>query len=275
MRSPLNRSRQSERRGIPLRALPPNAVTALALCFGLTGVRFAIAAAQSGDTTHWMLAVAMIAGAGVLDGLDGRIARLLNGQSRFGAELDSLSDVIAFGVSPAVILYLWILQTWPKFGWIVALSHAVCCALRLARFNSSLDAEEQPMKSAGFLTGVPAPTGAGMTLLPIILWLASGRDELRSLYVVAPWTLLCAFLMVSSIATYSWGSIRLRREWRLALLVVVALVGGSLVTAPWITASALMIVYAVTIPFSARSYARIRRQRAAARAHPGSTPAAS
>ena len=131
------------------------------------------------------------------------------------------------------------------------------------------------MKSAGFLTGVPAPTGAGMTLLPIILWLASGRDELRSLYVVAPWTLLCAFLMVSSIATYSWGSIRLRREWRLALLVVVALVGGSLVTAPWITASALMIVYAVTIPFSARSYARIRRQRAAARAHPGSTPAAS
>src|SRR4051812_13131396 len=108
------------RRGIPLRALAPNAVTSLALCFGLTGVRFAISA-------DWERAVACIILAGVLDGLDGRIARLLKGESRFGAELDSLSDVIAFGVSPAIVLYLWSLSNVPQFGWVFALAHTVCC----------------------------------------------------------------------------------------------------------------------------------------------------
>ena len=149
-----------ERRGIPLRAVVPNAVTALALCVGLTGVRFAIAG-------EWERAIAAIIIAGVLDGMDGRIARMLNGQSRFGAELDSLSDVIAFGVSPAVILHLWALQHWPRFGWLFALAYAVCAALRLARFNANIDKEEQPHKSAGFLTGVPAPVGAGLLLLPV------------------------------------------------------------------------------------------------------------
>ena len=100
--------------------------------------------------------------AGVLDGLDGRIARLLKGESRFGAELNSLSDVIAFGVSPAVVIYLWSLQYMPQFGWTIALAHAVCCALRLARFNAQIDATEQPRKAAGFFTGIPAPAGAGL-----------------------------------------------------------------------------------------------------------------
>src|SRR3954470_1422923 len=159
------------RRGIPLRAVMPNAVTALALCFGLTGVRFAI-------TGEWEKAVSAILIAGVLDGLDGRIARLLRAESRFGAELDSLSDVIAFGVSPAVILYLWTLQYIPKYGWVVALAHAVCCALRLARFNSQIDTKWQPHKSAGFLTGAPAPAGAGLALLPVILWLALGDADM-------------------------------------------------------------------------------------------------
>src|SRR6185503_12900627 len=139
-------------RGIPLRALAPNAVTALALCFGLTGVRFAISGA-------WEQAVLCVLLAGVLDGLDGRIARLLKGESRFGAELDSLSDVIAFGVSPAIVLYLWSLQAMPKFGWIGALGLALCCALRLARFNANIDNADQPMKAAGFNMGVPAPAG--------------------------------------------------------------------------------------------------------------------
>ena len=141
------------RRGISIRAVAPNAVTALALCMGLTGIRFAIGG-------EWDRALAAIIVAGVLDGLDGRIARLLKGESRFGAELDSLSDVIAFGVSPAIILYLWSLQMLPRWGWLFALSHAVCCALRLARFNANIDSAEQPHKSAGFLTGVPAPAGA-------------------------------------------------------------------------------------------------------------------
>ncbi|HEY0148572.1 MAG TPA: phosphatidylcholine/phosphatidylserine synthase [Allosphingosinicella sp.] len=252
-----------ERRGIPLRAVVPNAVTALALCSGLSGVRFAIAA-------DWEKAVAAIAIAAVLDGMDGRIARMLKGQSRFGAELDSLSDVIAFGVSPAIIMHLWALQHVPRFGWLFALAYAVCAALRLARFNAAIDVEEQPHKSAGFLTGVPAPAGAGLMLLPLLLWIASDRnwDWLQNPIAVAGWAGLSAFLMISSIATYSWTSIRLRRNVRFTAMVIIALVAGALVSAPWETLSALTILYAATIPFSILSYARFKRQRGGQKPEP-------
>ena len=248
-------------RGIPLRALVPNAVTALALCCGLTGVRYAISAAN-GAEGDWEKAVAAIIVAAVLDGMDGRIARALKGQSRFGAELDSLSDVIAFGVSPAIILYLWSLQYLPRFGWIFALAHAVCAALRLARFNAAIDVEEQPHKSAGFLTGVPAPAGAGLTLLPVYLWLWSGEEIFRQTYVVAPWAARIAFLMVSNLATFSWGSLRLRSRVRLWAIVVIALIGGALFSAPWPTLSIAAMVYAALIPASIYAYGKIRRQRA-------------
>ncbi|HEX8643402.1 MAG TPA: phosphatidylcholine/phosphatidylserine synthase [Allosphingosinicella sp.] len=246
------------RRGIPLRAIVPNAVTALALCTGLTGVRFAIAG-------EWAYAVYAVVAAGVLDGLDGRIARALKGQSKFGAELDSLSDVIAFGVSPAIILHLWSLQHWPRIGWLFALSYAVCMALRLARFNARIDAEDQPHKSAGFLTGVPAPAGAGLMLLPLILWIASDRelDWLRDYRLVAPWAALIAFLAISSLATFSWTSLRLRRNVRFEAIVVIALLGGALVTAPFETLSVVAILYLAMIPVSVLSYARVRRRRAA------------
>lgn len=260
--------RERRTRGIPLRALVPNAVTALALCFGLTGVRFAISAVQTGDIGHWERAVAAIVVAAVLDGMDGRIARMLNGQSRFGAELDSLSDVIAFGVSPAIILYLWSLQYLPKFGWIFALAHAVCAALRLARFNANIDVEDQPHKSAGFLTGVPAPAGAGLTLLPLYLWLWLGDELFRQTWLVAPWTALIAFLMVSNVATFSWASLKLRSHVRLWAIVVIALIGGALFSAPWPTLSVAALIYALLIPFSIYAYARVKRQRAAA-ARPG------
>ena len=143
---------EREARGIPIRAFVPNAITILALCFGLTGVRFAI-------SEQWALALAAIVGAGVLDGFDGRIARLLRAQSRFGAELDSLSDNIAFGTAPALIIFLWSLQYAPRFGWIAALALAVCCALRLARFNARIDADDQPHKSAGYNTGYRRRSG--------------------------------------------------------------------------------------------------------------------
>jgi CDP-diacylglycerol--serine O-phosphatidyltransferase len=238
--------------GIPLRALPPNAVTALALCFGLTGVRFAISGA-------WEKAVLCVLLAGVLDGLDGRIARMLKGESRFGAELDSLSDVIAFGVSPAIIIYLWSLQEVPQFGWIFALAHAVCCALRLARFNANIDADIQPHKSAGFMTGIPAPAGAGLMLLPIYLWLWTGLDFFRQSWLVAPWTAAIALLMISSIATFSWSSLRLRRGIRLWALLAVGLLGAALINAPWITLSIICVIYLLCIPFSIRAYSKVRR----------------
>jgi CDP-diacylglycerol--serine O-phosphatidyltransferase len=259
------RSARLMRRGISLRAIPPNAITALALCFGLTGVRFAISA-------EWEKAVGAIIVAAILDGLDGRIARLLKGESRFGAELDSLSDVIAFGVSPAIILYLWSLSYVPKYGWVIALTHAVCCAFRLARFNAQIDAETvQPKKAAGFLIGVPAPAGAAMALLPLILWLATGEWFLQRTFIVAPWTIVVALLMISQFPTYGTGSLRLRQEWRLPALLLIALIGTSLITATWATLSALILLYAIAIPLAARSYARIKARRVPAPAAPAAS----
>ena len=252
------------RRGIPLRALIPNAVTVLALCFGLTGVRFAI----GGD---WEKAVAAILMAGVLDGIDGRIARLLKGTSRFGAELDSLSDVTAFGVAPTLVLYLWALQHLPgRFGWVIALAHAIACALRLARFNAQIDAEDQPHKRLGYLTGIPAPVGAGLTLSPLYVhfWLAPAfLDDLAiRASIVAVISLFVAFLMVSSLPSYSWGSMRLRPSWRLPALGAVGLFAGALFTNPWPTLSLMAVAYAAALPFAISSYARLKAREGSGRA---------
>jgi CDP-diacylglycerol--serine O-phosphatidyltransferase len=235
----------------------PNAVTILALCCGLSGVFFGI----KGD---WEKALAAIVVAGVLDGIDGRIARLLRAQSKFGAELDSLSDNIAFGTAPALILFLWSLHNAPKFGWTAALALAVCCALRLARFNSRLDAGEQPHKSAGFNTGVPAPAGAGLAFIPVFLWLVTGSAWFQAWYVVMPWILFVALLMISAIPTYSWSSIRIRSSWRLFALAGIALLGAALLTAPWYTLLAVALLYLCMIPLALASYARVKRRRATA-----------
>ena len=251
MRRPLRRTST----GLPLRAVAPNAVTALALCSGLSGVRFAIGGS-------WESAVAMIMVAGVLDGIDGRVARMLHGESRFGAELDSLSDAISFGVAPALILYLWSLVALPRVGWICALLLAVFCALRLARFNAAIDTAEQPHKSAGFLTGIPAPVGAGLAMLPMYAWFWSGEPILRSAWLVAPWVALIATLMVSSVATFSWSSLRLRRTIRFEAIAGVVLLGAALVSAPWHTLTVLSVGYLGLMPFSVASYARVRRLRA-------------
>ena len=247
---------EREARGIPIRAMIPNAITALALCFGLTGVSFAIGG-------EWDKALGAIVFAGVLDGLDGRIARLLRAQSKFGAELDSLSDNIAFGTAPALIMFLWSLKEAPRFGWIAALALAVCCALRLARFNARIDAADQPHKSAGFNTGVPAPAGAGLAFVPIYLWLITGEEIFRRWEPVMAWTLFIAMLMISSLPTYSWGSLRIRSGWRLFALAGIALLGAALIRAPWQTLLVVALLYLGSLPLSAVAYARVRRRRAA------------
>ena len=238
----------------------PNAITALALCFGLTGVSLAI----KGD---WERALGAVVFAGVLDGFDGRIARLLRAQSKFGAELDSLSDNIAFGTAPALILFLWSLQNAPRFGWIAALALAVCCALRLARFNARIDVAEQPHKSAGFNTGVPAPAGAGLAFVPIFLWLITGNELFREWELVMAWTVFIAALMISSLPTYSWSSIRIRSGWRLFALAGIALLGAALIVAPWISLLAVAILYLLMLPFAFASYQRVKRRRATAAGH--------
>ncbi len=246
-------------RGLTLRAMVPNAITSAALCCGLTGIRFAI----GGD---WRGAVMAVILAAVLDGIDGRVARLMKAESRFGAELDSLSDVIAFGVAPAIILYLWALKAVPQFGWLAALALAVCCALRLARFNAQIDMAPQPHKLAGFLTGVPAPAGAGLAFLPLYLWMASGRAEWREPLFVAPWCLLIAFLMISNLATLSWASLRPRRGIRLELIALCGLVIAALLTEPWLTLVGICALYLASMPLGAVRYARVRRLRDGARA---------
>jgi CDP-diacylglycerol---serine O-phosphatidyltransferase len=243
------------RRGLTLRQVAPNAVTAMALCFGLTGIRYGIA----GD---WEKAIAAVVFAGVLDGIDGHIARMLKGESRFGAELDSLSDVIAFGVSPAIILYLWSLQAMPRFGWVVALAHALCCALRLARFNAAIDAAaHQPKKAAGFNTGVPAPAGAGLAFVPIYAWFLTDMEIFRDWRVVAPWMALIAFLMISNLPTLGWRRLRLPPEWRLMVIGGAGLFSAMLMLLPWVSLLALSLFYLAMVPVAWMSWARITQRR--------------
>ncbi|MEY2942468.1 MAG: hypothetical protein RLY97_482 [Pseudomonadota bacterium] len=241
--------------GLPLRALVPNAITSAALCSGLTGIRFAIHG-------EWEKSVVAVILAGMLDGIDGRVARMLKAQSRFGAELDSLADSVSFGVAPALILFLWSLQQVPRLGWFACLAFAICCVLRLARFNAQIDLDEQPHKSAGFLTGVPAPIGASLAFLPMFLWIASGWNQFRQPEIVGTWLVAISFLMISSVATFSWGSLRLRKSIRLEAIALFGLVGAALLSEPWLTLAGICLIYVLVLPFGILSYAKIKRQRA-------------
>ena len=240
--------------GLTLRAMVPNAITAAALCAGLTGIRFAI----TGDFDKAVLAVVL---AGMLDGIDGRIARLLKAQSRFGAELDSLADNVSFGVAPALILFMWSLDDLPRIGWFAALAYAIACALRLARFNAQIDLPDEPRKTAGFFTGVPAPVGAGLVFLPLYLWTVSGNELFRDPRLVSVWLVAMAFLMISSVATMSWGKLRPRRALRLEVIALFGLVGAALITEPWWTLIGICAVYLAMLPVGMIAYAKVKRQR--------------
>lgn len=252
--------------GLTLRAMVPNAITAAALCAGLTGIRFAI-------TGQFEKAVLAIVIAGVLDGIDGRVARMLKAQSRFGAELDSLADNVSFGVAPALVLFTWSLQDMPRFGWFAALAYAVCMALRLARFNARIDLPDEPRKEAGFLTGAPAPAGAGLAFLPMYLWFETGLPLLREPWLVAIWLVGIAFLAISNLPTLSWGKLRPRRQMRLEVIALFGLlVGGGLLTEPWWSLIVISAAYLVSIPVGWTLYARVKRQRAT-RQQGGAEPA--
>lgn len=251
--------RRGLRRGVPkgltLRALVPNAITAAALCAGLTGIRFAI-------TGDFRMAVAAVIFAGVLDGIDGRIARLLKAQSHFGAELDSLADNVSFGVAPALVLFMWSLQDVPRFGWFAALAFAVCMALRLARYNARIDMPDEPRKQAGFLTGVPAPVGAGLAFLPMYLSFVTGCPEFSDPRLVGVWLVAIALLAISSLPTLSWSKLRPRRSLRLGMIAIAGLLVAALLTEPWLALIAICAIYLSLIPLGAIAYARVRRQRA-------------
>ena len=186
------RIRRRRLKGLPFNRMIPNILTMLALSAGMTAVRF-------GLQDQWKPAVIAIVVAAVLDALDGRIARMLKGASKFGAELDSLSDFICFGVAPSIMLYLWSMKEAGRFGWVLVLLFSVCCALRLARFNTALEEPERPAWSYNFFTGVPAPAGAGLVLLPMVLSFLAGDAFFREPAVVGAFLIVVSGLLVSRI----------------------------------------------------------------------------
>jgi len=243
-------------KGLTLRAMVPNAITAAALCAGLTGIRFAIA----GDFEKSVMAVIL---AGLLDGIDGRAARMLKAQSKFGEELDSLADSISFGVAPALIVYLWTLQELPSIGWIASLAFAISCVMRLARYNSQIELDDLPIKEAGFLTGIPAPVGAGLAFLPLYFWIETGRSEFTNPIAITAWMLLVAFLMISRTPTLSWSKLRPPRSIRIELIALAGLIVTALLTEPWMTLIVISLGYLALIPVALHAYLRFKRRREA------------
>lgn len=247
------RRRRSPRfSGQSFNKLIPNLITVLAVCFGLSGLRFALAG-------KWELAVVMIVLAAVFDALDGRMARLLRAQSRFGAELDSLSDFVSFGVAPGVIVYLWALQPMGNFGWMAALFYATCCMLRLARFNTRLD-DDKPAFAYNYFTGVPAPAGAGLALLPMMLAFQTGLDLTVFPPVVAIWLVLVGLLMVSQLPTFSFKRMKVPQRMVLPILIGAGLIITGVVSAPWFMLALLIIAYLASIPLSVVGYRRLLQE---------------
>src|SRR5712664_3069241 len=263
--SPFDPGRREDKRPrfrlIPVRTLLPNLITLLALCAGLTAIRLAVE-----DKLEW--AVAAIVFAALLDGIDGRVARMLKGTSRFGAELDSLADFVNFGVAPALMLYFWSLHDLGHAGWIAAMVFAMCTGLRLARFNVMIDDPNKPAWAGNFFTGVPAPAGAITVLLPIYVYFLG----MPRLAFVAPvtlvYTLAIAFLMVSRLPVFSGKRVgkRIAPEMVLPVFVGVVLFFALLVSYPWPVLTVGTVLYLLSLPVGPYSYREYQRKDAAAQA---------
>ena len=240
-------------RGLSVNALIPNAVTIMGLAAGISAIRSAIA-------ELWELAVGLIFLAAVIDGLDGRIARVLKASSEFGAQLDSLSDFACFGVAPALVLFLWTLNAGSGLGWTVSLLFAVCMALRLARFNASLGDPDRAVWTSYFFTGSPAPASSSIVLVPMMLSFEFGDSILREPLLVAIYTIGISFLTVSTIPMFSGKGLKLRHQHLLPVLLMVGLLFTLIVGYPWHTLSLLAICYVCSIPWSLRSYRRYKEE---------------
>ncbi|WP_420415591.1 CDP-alcohol phosphatidyltransferase family protein [Roseibium sp.] len=238
---------------MPLRLIVPNMVTLLALCSGLTAVRMAYEG-------RWEFAVGAVILAAVLDGLDGRVARLMKGTSKFGAELDSLADFVNFGVVPALMLYIWILKDAGSIGWIAALIFAISMALRLARFNVALEDPDKPAWASRFFTGVPAPAGALTVLLPLYFeFLGLFPHWFADSAVVAVYTIGIAFLLISRLPTFSGKNVgtRVRRDYVLPLFVFAVLFVALTASFPFRILAAGSVLYLLSIPFSWRAHRKL------------------
>ncbi|MEI5677475.1 MULTISPECIES: CDP-alcohol phosphatidyltransferase family protein [unclassified Mesorhizobium] len=240
-------------REIPLRMVLPNLITVLAICAGLSGIRLAFEA-------RFETAVVMVLIAAFLDGIDGRIARALKATSKFGAQMDSLADIVNFGVAPALVLYAYLLDRAGSFGWIAALLFAIACGLRLARFNVLDEDQDRPAWQAEYFVGVPAPAGAAIVMLPIYLVFIGAIAPDRTFgFICSGYTVLIAFLLVSRWPVYSGKKWRVPGDKVLPLILGVVLYVLLLVTFPWQTLSVSVIAYLCFLPLSASAYSRRSR----------------
>jgi CDP-diacylglycerol---serine O-phosphatidyltransferase len=251
MRDRPRRSPRQRLRSLHINRMIPNTLTLLALAAGLSSLRFAL-------NERWDMAVLAIVVAGILDGLDGRIARILDGATRFGAELDSLSDFLCFGVAPAMILYLWVLSEAGRLGWALVLMFCIGCALRLARFNADIDEPEPPPWHRNFFVGLPSPAGAGLVLLPVMLWFQLGVTFLRSPLFVGLVMVAVAALLVSRVRTFSFKKVRVPHRMLLPTMLGIGVYLAFLVSAPWLTLTLTGIAYAISIPFSDRTFRALK-----------------
>ncbi len=240
--------------GVPGVRFLPNAITVLALCAGLTSVAFAL-------NQQWLLAIGAIAAAAILDSLDGPAARMLRSTSRIGAELDSLSDSISFGVAPALVMYVWVLRDEGRgYGWVVCLLFAVCAALRLARFNSLLDDTDPKPWAKGFFTGVPTPAAGLMVTAPLLLTNRLGSDGWWARpAVVAVWIVFIGLLMVSRIPTIALKSVRLPPQLIVPMLILLVLGVAALFYEPELVTVIGMVVYLLHIPYAGWKYQHLKR----------------
>jgi CDP-diacylglycerol--serine O-phosphatidyltransferase len=251
--------------GLSFNRLMPNLLTLIGLCSGLTALRFALEG-------RFGAAAAAVVLSGAIDGLDGRLARLLKATSRFGAEFDSLADFLCFGVTPAFMLYLWSLEAARGYGYMPCIMFAVCMALRLARFNASLDAVPHPAYTYNFFTGVPAPAGAGLVLFPMFLGL-EGRamhwDWLVTVSQFPPFVAAIlagtALLLVSTLPVWSFKNFKVPSAYALPLLLGTGLFAALLVADPWGALAAGGVIYIGMLPFSVRSYRRLKHEAEAMR----------
>lgn len=236
--------------------LIPNLMTLTAIAMGLAAIQLAW-------DNNWERAVIAILVAVILDALDGATARLLKATSEFGAQLDSLSDFLAFGVAPSIILYSWILQESGKIGWMAMIVYAAACALRLARFN--VTQAELPSWKKGFFSGIPSPAGAGLALLPLIVWIQEPHFFEQFAFaspLVGLWTIFVAAMMVSRIPTYSTKRIHLPAKFGMPALAFSAVLIAALVHVPWITLTVAGIFYLVSIPFAIKHFRKLQKEHA-------------
>jgi len=258
LRYRLRRRTRPRFKGLSFNRIVPNLLTMIGLCAGLTAIRFAM------EARFATAAIAIIVAA-CIDGLDGRLARLLKATSRFGAEFDSLADFLCFGVAPALVLYLWSLQALHGYGYTPSVMFAVCMALRLARFNASLDAEPHPAYAYNFFTGVPAPAGAALALFPLFLGLEArslGWDWLLRVAQFPPFCALVligtAILLVSTLPVWSFKNFKVPADYVLPLLLGTGLFVALLVADPWAAMAAAGLIYVAMLPFSRRSFFRLK-----------------